>query len=166
MAATTHARLQPNCKNGRRGAEPIPEAVVARDETDAASARLGWSPEGVALALDDQRLHGNNVELRLSARTRLGTLTLRRLQRKREAQHTDGAGRSRRSTRDPRPGGATTDDERQLVEPLRAEPLDGRHPRDVELPRGRRRAPAGDAIRLLDEGDRQASREADLFGLD
>ena len=121
LAEAQHVHSQPLCKDRRRRAEPVPETVVALYDADAPSTRLGWNPERVALARDDQRLHGNDVELWLSARTRLGALALRRLQRKREAQHADGAGCSRRPTRDPRPGGATTDNERQLVEPLRAE---------------------------------------------
>ena len=95
-------------------------------------------PERVVLALDDERRDADGVEL--------GQAALLRPARgggsgEREAEHADRAGRRSGAAGDARAGGAAAGDERQAAELARAELLDDRRPRGVELAgrRGRRR---------------------------
>ena len=70
----------------------------------------------------------------------------------------------RRAARHPRARRAAADDERQVAQRARAQVLDDRDPGRVELARRSRRAPAGDAIGLLDQRDADAGRARRLRG--
>ena len=95
------------------------------------------------------------------ARRRRGPLAARRLQREGQAEHADGAGRRGGAAGDAGARRAAAGDERQTRELARAQVLDDRDPRRVELLRRSRRAPPGDAVGLLDERDADAARERD-----
>ena len=77
-----------------------------------------------------------------------------------------------RATGDTRPRRPPSDDERQLVEPAATECLDDLQPTRIEVGRRRGRAPAGNAIRLLDErnaepdGERHVLRSDEILGGD
>ena len=79
----------------------------------------------------------------------------RRVHREREAEHRLGAGRGRGPAGDAGARGAAAGDQRHLEGEL----LDHARPGRVELVRRRGRAPARDAVGLLDERDGQAGLE-------
>ncbi len=80
------------------------------------------------------------------------------LQRERQAENADRAGRSRRAAGDAATQGPPSDDDRQPVQLARKQLFDDGGPRGFELTRGSRGAPAGDAVRLLDERDADSLR--------
>ena len=83
----------------------------------------------------------------------------RRLQREREAEHADRTGRRRGAARHARARRAAADDEPQPLQLACAQLVDHVDPGGVELVSGSRRAPAGDAVGLLDERDADADCE-------
>ncbi len=140
--------------------------MVAGDDADRSPRGRRWHPEAVVLALDDQHLGRHDVELGQAARPRLRALSLRWLERKREAEDAHGARQVGRSAGDTRPRRAPADDERQLVEPAGAESLDDGEPARIEMGGGGRRAPTRDPVRLLDERDAQPRGKRYLLRLD
>ena len=102
--------------------------VRPRDLHDSAMRCRRRHPEGVALALDDERgdLHG--VELGQPALARIVRLA-RRVKREREAEHRRSAGLGRSATGDASARRAAARDERNLE----AELLDHGNPGRVEL---------------------------------
>src|SRR5690242_1886971 len=84
-------------------AEPAAQAVVALDDAHRATRPRGRHPEPVVLALDDEHLCRDDLELGQAARSRLGTLTLGRLEGEREAEDTHRTGEMRRAAGDARP---------------------------------------------------------------
>ena len=81
------------------------------------------------------------------------------MQRKREADDADRAGCCGGAARDPCAGRATAAHERKAGEGARPELVDDGDPRLVELRGGCRRSPSRDAVRLLDERDRDTGGE-------
>ena len=76
-----------------------------------------------------------------------------RLQREREAEHRDGAGRLGGAAGHSRAHGATAGDERQPAQLVRAQVVDHRRPGGVELACRSGSASSRDAVGLLDERD-------------
>ena len=123
----------------------------------------GWYPELIGLALDDEHRHGDRIELVEAVRTRFsGRRAPRRLERERKAEHADGARVRGRAAGHPRPGRASAADERETPERLHPQSLDRGTPRRVELSGRCRGAPPRDAIRLLDERDRDRLGECNV----
>ena len=132
--------------------------MIARHDDDLAPRARLRDSERVALSLHDERRHRDRVELRQPAR-RVGAA--RRVQREREAQHGARAGRAGGPACDAGPRRSPADDERQPAQLVRAQRLHDGDPGRVELRRRRGRAAAGDAVRLLDERDREPLLERD-----
>ena len=127
------------------------QRVVSADRDHFSQRRLGrWHPERVALALNHQRRHGDGIELAQAAL--LGPS--RRMNRERKAQDRRRTGVRRRPARDPCARGAAAADQLEARQRIVPQRLYDREPCCVQLRRRRRRAPAGDAIGLLDEHDR------------
>src|SRR5437588_11150814 len=126
------------------------ESVIARHHGYPASHARRRHPETLALALTHQRGHRDRVELGQAALRRL-TRARRRLEGEGEAEHRHGAGRSRRATGDAGAHRPTANDYAQPRQLIDAQALDDRDPGGVKLRRAWRRAPAGDAIGLLDQ---------------
>jgi len=84
------------------------------------------------------------------------------MQREREAQHPDGTDIRGRTTGDPTAERSPASDERRLDVLVDPQVLGDGAPRRIDL-RGRRGCSATrDAVRLLDEGDRQTRSEGDV----
>jgi DivIVA domain-containing protein len=126
--------------------------VIARHLHDLPSRPGRGHPERVALTLDDEHRHRHGLELGEAALPRLSRAAWR-LERKREAEDPDGAGRFRRPARDPCSERPTAGDERQALQLASRQPLDDGDPVGVELRRRGGGTPAGDAVGLLDQGD-------------
>src|SRR5436190_10209968 len=135
--------------------EVAPQAVVALHQHDGAQLALGRNAEGIPCALHDERRHADRVEFGKAAR--LGSA--RRGQRVREAENAGRSGDGGGPAGDAGAGRAAADEQREIVQLDRAQVRDDRGPGGVELVRGCRRAPACDAVGLLDEGDRDALGE-------
>jgi hypothetical protein len=135
--------------------QPGAEAVVTGHKYDVAALARRRDAERIALPLDDEHRNGDGVELVEAAL--LGPA--RRVQREREAADRHGACLGRRATGHARAGRAAADHERQARELLGAQVREDREPRRVELMRRSGGAASGEAIRLLDEGYRDAERD-------
>ena len=101
--------------------------------------------------------HRHCIELWQAARRRLRAT--RRLQRERQAEDTDRAGRLCCAAGDARARGAAAGDERQPAELAGAQVLDDGRPGRVELVCRCRGTTPGDAVGLLDEHDAEPRRE-------
>jgi hypothetical protein len=77
--------------------------VVAVDDAHGAARSRGRHAEAVVLALDDEHLGRDDLELGQAAGSRLGSLSLGRLEGEREAEDAHGARQVRRSAGDTRP---------------------------------------------------------------
>src|SRR5439155_22680679 len=99
----------------------------------------------------------DRVEFGQTALRRLAG-AVRWLEREGEAEHCDGSSRVRGAAGDAGAHRAAADDERQPGQLACTQALDDRNPGGVELRGAGGRAPAGDAVGLLDQ------RDADLLG--
>jgi hypothetical protein len=121
--------------------------MCAGNEHDLA-AGPGWrDTKRVPLALNDERGHAHGVKLGEPGLLRPAG----RMEREREADHRRRAELSGGSAGHARAGGAPADDEWRVE----CELLDHGHPGGVQLSRRGRRAPARDAVRLLNQDDGQ-----------
>jgi DNA-binding MarR family transcriptional regulator len=132
--------------------------VVAGNLHDLAALSGRRHPEAIPCALDDQGRDAHGVQL-VETVLRWGPAgPARRPEREREAEHRhrpcllDGA------ARDACAQGPAADDDRQSAQRALAEVVEDGGPGRVELARRSRRAPPGDAVRLLDERDRESFR--------
>ena len=159
LSGRTHRAREPGLHGVPHGLAVAPQAVVAAHlarpcaSAPEAASRTG-RPRPARRATGRVTASSSGEP----ARRRRAAGAARRLQREREAQHADGAGRARRAARDARAGRAAARDERQAAQLVRAQMLDDRRPGRVELVRRGGRAPAGDAVRLLDERDGESLR--------
>ena len=137
------------------GFEVALEAVIAPHLHHLASGARGRDAESIALALDDERGHLSPRRARASG----SSAACRRAAAARAER--PGRGRRRRPSR-PRcgkrrgPERATADDEWQAGELAGAQALEDGDPGGVELGSACRRPAAGNAVRLLDQGDGNA----------
>jgi hypothetical protein len=139
--------------------------MCSRNEDDGPVRAFGRNAERVALALDDERRHGDRVELGQSALGRILSAS-RRVYRKRKAEHRDGTdfgGRPAGNASARRPSAAH---HRQPAELAIAELSEHAEPRGVELVRRCRTAPARHPVRLLDEHDADPGRERSVLRRD
>ena len=138
------------------------QAVIACDLHHRAPLRGRRHSERISRPLHDERWDCHRIEFGETALRRRGTRPAWRLQRKRKAEHSDGAHGPRSPTRDTRTGGPTTDEERQTAQLARKQMVDHRRPRCIELTHGCRCTPTGDPIGLLDERNAHPLRMCDV----
>jgi hypothetical protein len=150
-------------RRGEEPGEPAPhrgghgvgiglEAVIAGDRYDLAGGAGRREPEAIALALNYEHRDLHGVELVLAGHRRLAR-PRRRLERKRQAEHRHRARVGGGAAGDPPTQRSAADDEWQAGKLGAAQALDHREPGRVEVRCSGRGAPAGDAVRLLDQGD-------------
>ena len=161
ISSRTCAVCDPAAHRRRNCVEIGLEPVIAAHRHHLAQRTGRRDPVRIARALDDERRHGDRIELGETALPRL-TGTGRRRERERKTEDTGGACCIRRPARDTRAERASADHERKVRELGAAQPFDDDGPGCVELSGRRRRASPGDPVRLLDERDRHADRESGL----
>jgi hypothetical protein len=133
--------------------------VVTLDACDRPAPCVGRHAERIALALHDEHGHLNGIEL--GQPRLLGPSG--RMHREGEAEHGDSSRLGGGSARDARAERPAARNERELADLVIPELHDDGRPRRVELRGGCRRAPAGNAVRLLDESDRDLLLEGHLL---
>jgi hypothetical protein len=104
------------------------------------------------------------VELGKPCHRRLPTGAAWRHEREGETEDARGRRDLRRPARDARARRAAARHDRHIVRQLAAQPLDHGDPSRVEVMRRRRASPAGNTVRVLDEGDAQADLQGRVRG--
>jgi hypothetical protein len=127
--------------------------VISAHRDDLARRAGRWDSVRIALALDDERRHGDRIELGETALPRLARADGRR-ERKRKTEDPGSTCCICGPARDTRTERAAAGDEGQVRELHASKVLDHRDPGRFELGGWCGGTTAGDAIRLLDEDDR------------